>query len=128
MLALDYDRCFSRVGELLSDLDASVVERQIAALHGWHLPKHVESSEFNMIDGRKCLYDDGDMAHVLCEWRGERVSMFVVPGRASRERGLEIMRHDAVIWSKDTRAFALVERPGPVVIDEVPRYVRQYTD
>ena len=88
----------------------------------------VESSEFNLVDVRKCLYDDGDMAHVLCEWRGEPVPMFVVPERAGRERDLEIMRHDAVVWSKGVRGFALVARRGPVAIDEVARYVWQYTD
>ena len=86
------------------------------------------SVDFDLIDVRKCLYDEGAMAHVLCEWRGQPVSLFVVPGRSDREQILEIVGHDAVIWSEGDNAYVLVAEPGPVEIGRVAEYVRQYTD
>jgi anti-sigma factor RsiW len=67
-----------------------------------------EAADFDLLDVRQCLYDEGAMAHVLCEWRGQPVSLFVVPGRTDREQLLEIVGHDAVIWSGDGNTYVLV--------------------
>ena len=40
-----------------------------------------ESVDFDVLAVRPCLYDEGEMVHVLCEWRGQPMSLFVVPNR-----------------------------------------------
>lgn len=87
-----------------------------------------ESADCDLLDVRQCLYDEGAMAHMFCEWRGQPLSLFVVPGRSDREQILEIVGHDAVIWSGDANTYVLVAEQGPVEIGRVADYVRQYTD
>ena len=86
------------------------------------------SDDFDVLDVRECLYDEGRMAHLLCEWRGQPVSLFVVPDRSDREQVLEIVGHDAVIWSQDENAYVLVTEKGSVEIGALTDYVRRYTD
>lgn len=83
-----------------------------------------ETASFDVIDVRRCEYDGGVMAHVLCAWDGQPVSLFVLPGRSDRERWMETIGHDAVIWSDDDVSFALLTEQGPLDIAQVADYVR----
>ena len=103
-------------------------EIRLAGDHWLDVAMPKESADFDLIDVRQCLYDDGEMAHVLCEWRGEPVSLYVVPDRSDGDQILEIVGHDAVIWSQNDTAYVLVAEKGPVEIAQVAQYVRQYTD
>ena len=80
------------------------------------------------MDVRRCLYADGEMAHVLCQWRGAPVSLYVVPDRSDAEQILEIIDHDAVTWSRDSSAYVLIAERGTVEIAQVAQYVRQFID
>ena len=62
------------------------------------------------------------------EWRGEPVSLYVVPDRSDGDQILEIVGHDAVIWSQSDSFYVLVSEKGPVEIAQAGQYVRQYTD
>lgn len=127
-LAIDHDRCFAHVEEIAVGFDQERAQVMLADELGVDTTVPAESVDFDLIDVRKCLYDEGAMAHVLCEWRGQPVSLFVVPGRSDREQILEIVGHDAVIWSEGDNTYVLVAEPGPVEIGQVAEYVRQYTD
>jgi hypothetical protein len=127
-LAIDHDRCFSQVEEIAAGFDQERAQVVLADELGINAMVPAESVDFDLLDVRQCLYDEGAMAHVLCEWRGQPVSLFVVPGRSDREQILEIVGHDAVIWSEGDNAYVLVAEPGPVEIGQVAEYVRQYTD
>ena len=127
-LALDHDRCFTHLEDALPDLDQRQIEMRLVGDYGLDVAMPPESAEFDLIDVRQCLYDDGEMAHVLCEWRGEPVSLYVVPDRSDGEQILEIVGHDAVIWSQNDNAYVLVVEQGPVDLGQVAQYVRQYTD
>ena len=48
----------------------------------------------------------------LCEWRGEPVSLYVVPDRSDGDQ-IEIVGHNAVIWSQNDNAYMLVAETGP---------------
>ena len=87
-----------------------------------------ESDDFDVVDVRMCRYDGGQMAHLLCEWRGERVSLFIGPGRTDREHDLEIVDHDAVIWSQNENTYVLVTEKGPVELGPLTDYVRWFTE
>ena len=127
-LALDHDRCFTHLEGVLPDFDQRQAEMRLAGDHGLDVAMPPESADFDLIDVRQCLYDDGEMAHVLCEWHGEPVSLYVVPDRSDGDQILEIVGHDAVIWSQNDNAYVLVAETGPIEIGKVVQYVRQYTD
>ncbi len=127
-LALDHDRCFTHLDGVVPEFDQRQAELSLASDHGLNVTMPAESSDFDLIDVRQCLYDEGEMAHVLCEWRGHPVSLFVVPGRSDREQLLEIVGHDAAIWSESDDTYVLVADRGPVDVGRVAEYVRQYTE
>ena len=57
------------------------------------------------------------------------MSLFVVPNRSAREQVLEIVGHDAVIWSENDNAYVVVGRiRGRSRSGQVVEYVRRYTD
>lgn len=126
-LAIDHDRCFTHLEQIAAGFDEQRAEGMLADALGIDTTVPPESADFDLLDVRQCLYDEGAMAHVLCEWRGQPVSLFVVPGRSDRERILEIVGHDAVIWSGDGNTYVLVAGQGPVEISQVAEYVKQYT-
>ena len=127
-LAIDHDRCFTHLEEVVTGFDEVQAGGVLVNTFGIDTTVPPESADFDLLDVRQCLYDEGAMAHVLCEWRGQPVSLFVVPGRTDREQLLEIVGHDAVIWSGDGNTYVLMTEQGPVEIGRVAQYVRQYTD
>ena len=127
-LAIDHDRCFTHLEEVVPGFDEERAEGVLVDALGIDATVPPESADFDLLDLRQCLYDEGAMAHVLCEWRGQPVSLFVVPGRSDREQVLEIVGHDAVVWSRDRNTYVLVAGQGPVETSRVAEYVRQYTD
>ncbi len=127
-LAIDHDRCFQDLDPATAEIDEQRAERLLARDFGLDVTVPGESDDFDVVDVRKCLYDEGQMAHLLCEWRGERVSLFIVPDRADREHDLEIVDHDAVIWSQNGNTYVLVTEKGPVELGPLTDYVRWFTD
>ena len=127
-LAKDHDKCFVHPVALDPAFDTARAEAILAREFGIVQSVPGETDTFNVIDVRQCEYDGGGMAHVLCEWNGQPVSLFVVPGRSGPERRLETIGHDAMLWSRDDMGFALVAEQGVVEIGQVARYVRGATD
>ena len=127
-LALDHDRCFGHLEDAASSFDRQAAETRLTSDHGLDLTVPEETTEFDLIDVRRCLYDEGEMAHILCEWQGEPVSLFVVPERGTREQHLEIVGHDALTWADGKNAYVLVGDRGPVDIRKAQAYIRQFTD
>ena len=127
-LAIDHDRCFTHLEEVVTGFDEGQAGSVLVETFGIDTAVPPESADFDLLDVRQCLYDEGAMAHILCEWRGQPLSLFVVPGRSDREQILEIVGHDTVIWSGDGNTYVLVAEQGPVEIGQVADYVRQYTD
>ena len=126
-LAIDHDKCFMSLEDVTPGFDHEQAVG-LASDHGLEVALPRESGQFDLVDVRQCLYDEGDMVHVLCEWQGQPVSLFVVPNRSCRERVLEIVDHNAVTWSDAENAYALVADQGSVEIGEVATYVREFTD
>jgi len=122
-LAKDHERCFADAVDLVADFGRDQAEARVREL-GVDVAMPAESASFDVLDVRGCLYDEGQMAHVLCTWEGQPVSLFVVPGRSARDGEIEIVGHDAVIWSRGDLRFVLVAEHGPVEIDRVAAYVR----
>ena len=114
--------------EVVQGFDHELAELLLADELGIDATVPAESADFDVLDVRQCLYDEGAMAHVLYEWRGQPVSLFVVPGRSDRDQIFENVGHDAVIWSQGDYAYVLVAEQGPVEIGQVAEYVREYTD
>ena len=125
-LTTDHTKCFIEA-EPESSVDARAAEAQLAELYGWDIrvPPASRVEEIDLIDVRRCASGDGDMAHLLYTRQGRPVSLFVVPETAHREQLLEIMGHDAVVWSEAGKTYVLVGQEGPVEMNQVAAYVRR---
>ena len=127
-LAKDHEKCFVDLTAVDGKFDTVSAQVALLDLAGIRLTVPDESDAFDVIDVRYCQYNGGGMAHILCEWRGQPVSLFVVPGRSRRERRIETIEHNAVIWSEDDTGFALVAEQGSVEMAPVVEYVRNFAD
>ena len=127
-LAIDHERCFSDVDDLTEGFDASRAQHVLSSTHNLTVAMPPESADFDVLDVRQCLYDDGEMAHVLCAWRGQPMSLFIVPERSAREQLLEVVGHDALIWSRGRDAYVLVAEQNQQQIQQVSDYVRRFLD
>ena len=124
-LAIDHDKCFPAPPPPAPAFGAPDARMQLAAIVGADVAVPLESPEFDLLDVQECDHERGSMGHVRCLWRGAAVSLFVVPDRSYDERLLEIVRHDALVWSDDRHAYVLVAERGLVDFGQVARHVRQ---
>ena len=79
---------------------------------GWDVGVPASSSDAGLefVALRRCLYSDGEAAHLIYEDRrtGRPVSLFVLPHARQGAPELAIMGHDTVTWSANGRTYAVV--------------------
>ena len=93
--------------------------------YGW--PLHAASTAQVRLTGlRRCFLTDGRVAHLLYQWRGEPVSVFVLPNEALRAPAVvRRFGHDAVMWSRNGRTYVVLARsPRRPDFEPVVEYVK----
>ena len=87
-LTLDHLKCFSLFEEP-AGLSPAEVQTILKARHGidLRLPAGKEAEGLTLVGGRRCLYLDGTVAHLLYRKDGVQVSLFVLP--IGREAGAD---------------------------------------
>lgn len=133
-LTLDHVACFQRAPERLTQVDAAVAERTWAASHGWALqvPASSRAAQLELLGVRRCVTASGSTAHLLYRWRGEPLSVFVLP-RALRRRGqgdeiVENFRHEAVVWSAQDRTYVLLAHGAAADLAPLVGYMKAQAD
>lgn len=125
-LTLDHVKCFELAGDGAAAADATVLEQTLRERYGWRieLPEGSPGQDLALVTARRCLYGDGAVAHALYRHRGAPVSIFVVPDRTTAARAIEVMGHEAVIWSKNNRSYVLVSRRPRPEVEQLAAYIR----
>ena len=79
---------------------------------GWqlHLPAQFEASGLKLVGARRCLYGEGPVAHLMYRDQGRPVSIFMLPGSTRSEELVDVLGHEAAIWSSGDRTFVLITR------------------
>jgi hypothetical protein len=112
-LTADHVKCFGMKSMLRPIADPVEAERKMASTFGWHmpLPDAAAAAGLELLGARVCLYGRGLAAHLMYRHNGQPVSVFMIPEQA-RSKGsvVDVMGHEAAIWSKDGRTFVLVAR------------------
>ena len=113
-LAVDHIKCFN-VRVPATTADAVAESRQWQQKEGWPvvIPPTAAAEELQLVDVRRCYSSDGRAAHMLYNWRGKPLSLFVLPQDTRRQRALRKIGHDAVIWSANQRTYAVVASGEP---------------
>ena len=130
-LTLDHMTCFQLAPERLQHSDPLTAERGWLAQHRWgiRVPDSSPANQLELLGVRRCGLGKGAVAHILYRWRGQPLSMFVVP-RAVRTpvpaEPVARFGHEAVLWSDRDRTYVLLARAQPSEIAPIVSYMKEY--
>lgn len=125
-LALDHLKCRA-IAAVTPDADAMAVAREWEDRWGWPVtvPPTASSLGLSFVGLRNCLYHDGTMAHLMYDYRGHRLSLFVMPHSEARADALAMLGQHTETWAAGGRTYALVVDGTAGNVDEVAAYLRQ---
>lgn len=117
-LVADHVKCFGMNRMLGTHEDSSTVESAMLGGFGWHMqwPQQLQRLGLELVGSRPCLYGGGKVAHLMYRHEGRPVSIFMLPEAVRAEDLIEVLGHEAAIWSVSGRTFVLVAKePRPDV-------------
>ena len=125
-LTADHVKCFAMNRMLRPSDEPSIVRRSMASLFGWpvRLPENPERAGLELVGGRPCLYGEGRVAHLMYRHNGAPVSVFMLPGTVRPEEVVEVMGHEAAVWSSGSRTFVLITREPRDQMQQMVSFVR----
>ena len=125
-LTADHLKCFRVINKVLgTHQDSQAVESSMASGFDWqmHLPEHAERVGLELVGARPCLYGEGIVAHIMYRHNGHPVSIFMLPRSARAEEIVEVLGHQAAIWSVGNRTFVLVAREPRAEVERMTSFV-----
>lgn len=120
-LTLDHLKCFSLFEET-ADPSPAEVQAILKARYGidLRLPAGKAAEGLTLVGGRRCLYLDGTVAHLLYKKDGVHVSLFVLPmGRQLGQTDLDVLGHSAVAFAKDGRTWVVLARAPHAAVEAI---------
>jgi hypothetical protein len=120
-------KCFRVVNSVFPTHDSEAsVEQAMASRFDWHvhLPEHADRAGLELVGARQCLYGEGMAAHVMYLHNGIPVSLFMLPRGTRREEVVEVLGHQAAIWSAGDRTFVLVAQEPRADVSRVTSFVQ----
>ena len=130
-LTLDHMTCFQFAPERLQHADANTAEHDWLARQQWavRVPESSATNQLELLGIRRCGIGRGRVAHILYKWRGQPLSVFVVPravqGAIPREP-LDNLGHEAIMWSDRDRTYVILTRGRPSDLQPVVGYVKAH--
>ncbi len=131
-LTLDHMTCFQFAPERLQHSDAVTAEREWLARRRWgiHVAGSSPANQLELLGVRRCGIGKGGVAHILYKWRGQPLSVFIVP-RTTRgalpAEAINTFGHEAVMWSDRDRTYVVLARGRPSDMAPVVSYVKAQT-
>lgn len=125
-LTLDHVKCFAYAGQSAPAADARVVEATLEKRLGWDVdvPASSAAEDLHLVGASRCLYSEGELAHVLYRRHGRPMSLFVLRRSGRARQVIEMMGHEAVFWTHGGKMYALVGRETRAEMERVAAYVR----
>ena len=127
-LTLDHVKCFKIGVAPGRSVAASVVGRAWERDQGWPIavPDNNPSQHLKLVDVRRCYSTDGQTAHLMYMWRGEPLSVYILPHSSRSDRMLDSMGHQTAIWSDNGRTYAVLATGHPDGFTDIVDYVRSH--
>lgn len=127
-LTLDHVKCF-KLGPDKPGADAAQAGRQWASDQGWDIkvPENSSQQQLEFLCVRRCLVTEGRAAHLMYTWRGQPLSVYVLPtvvGRGEERTIVERFGHEAVLWTARGRTYVVLARGTAEEVDAVAGYVK----
>jgi len=126
-LTADHVKCFE-IFVPHQGADASAVEEELESKYGWdmHVPPTSAEAGITLVGGRRCLYADGSMPHVMYEADGQAVSLFRLEGVTRPPADVNALGHHSRIWTRGGHTYVLVlPDKESAHIARVARYVER---
>lgn len=111
-LTLDHLKCFTLFEEP-AGLTPAAVQAAIKTRLGIDivLPAGPAAGGLTLVGGRRCLYLEGSLAHLLYRKGAVRVSVFVLPSGAKlSQTEVDVLGHSTVAFTKDGRQWVALAR------------------
>jgi hypothetical protein len=126
-LAADHVKCFAMNSVLHTHHSSAVVEDEMAARFGWQmdLPADPERAGLELVGSRPCLYGEGKIAHIMYRHNGRPVSLFMLPHTTKSEQLIDVLGHEAAVWSVGDRTFVLVAREARSEVERLASFVHR---
>ncbi len=125
-LTADHLKCFA-VNDVLGTHDAPMtVQASMTSHFGWtlQLPPNPQRADLELVGARPCLYGEGRVAHLMYRHHGVPVSVFMLPASVRPQEVLEVMGHEAAIWSVGQRTFVLIAREPRQDVERLAAFVQ----
>lgn len=124
-LTADHVKCFAMNAVLRTKDSPAAVESSLASGFDWtmHLPENAEREGLELVGSRPCLYGEGKVAHIMYRHNGRPVSLFMLPRSQRPDQLVNVLGHEAAIWSVGDRTFVLVAREGRSEVERMAAFV-----
>jgi anti-sigma factor RsiW len=125
-LALDHLKCRA-IAPITAGADPYEVGRTWERTRGWPVavPGSRPALHLQFVGLRRCMYHDGTMAHLMYDYRGHRVSLFVMPHAEANAERLAVLGQQTETWTADGRTYAVVADGGAGDLADIAAYFRQ---
>jgi anti-sigma factor RsiW len=125
-LTADHVKCFAINSVLGTHHARAAVESSMMSAFGWplQLPTSLDREGFELVGARPCLYAEGRVAHLMYRYHGRPVSIFMLPRTSRPDDLVEVLGHEAAIWSTGDRTFVLVARESRSAVERMASFAR----
>ena len=135
-LTADHVKCFGVMNTLLgTSPDRLTIEHAMASTFGWqmHMPEATPGSGLELVGARPCFYAKGKVAHLMYRHNGHPVSVFMIPNMVRpglsatagiKDEVVDVMGHEATVWSSAGRTFVVVAREPEADVAQVVSFVQ----
>jgi anti-sigma factor RsiW len=120
-LTLDHLKCFALFEEPAA-LAPADVQAALKARDGFDvlLPDGEHADGLALVGGRRCVYLEGSVAHLLYRRGGVPVSLFVLPpGAKLSHTELEVLGHTAVAFTRAGRTWVVLARSPQADVERI---------
>jgi anti-sigma factor RsiW len=131
-LAMDHVKCFQFSPGTAVHVDPDAMGRDWSGSQGWaiHVPASSPSAQLELLGLRRCAVTEGRTAHLMYRWRGQPLSVFVLPRTLQSGAGLqqivEKFGHESIVWSDRGRTYVVVVRGRPDGVEPVVGYLKAH--
>jgi anti-sigma factor RsiW len=111
-MTVDHMKC-ARFNNPSAPADHVMAGQQWASKFGWPItvPPSSEPAGLELRGVRRCGVTDGRVAHVMYQWRGEPLSLYVLPAKVIEGTSdVERFGHESVMWSQNGRTYVVLAR------------------
>jgi anti-sigma factor RsiW len=125
-LTADHVKCFGMNSIIAVKDDQAAAERTMASTFGWQmpLPEAAQRAGMELLGARVCLYGRGLAAHIMYRHNGQPVSVYMIPKMTRSDAVVDIMGHEAAIWSSGGRTFVLVAREPEADVERMTAVIQ----